>query len=170
MSSQKWYVIVKYMALEYGLIKNDTNRRCIGKPYEIIEQVRNFYQLWSTILDFIHWSSLRATVTTTRVRLLLFILLRFSRRYVRATIAMTTGTMRSHGYSVQFVPRGFTKCARVFMADISMTLFVRIGQDNIDGQQLNIRQYDGGIRVIFFFRFYEVNNVSGFFGCIVQLN
>ena len=41
MSSQKLYVIVKYMALEYGLIKNDTNRRCIGKPYEIIEQVRN---------------------------------------------------------------------------------------------------------------------------------
>ena len=62
----------------------------------------------------------------TRVRLLLFILLRFSRRYVRATIGMTTGMMRSDGYSVQFVPRGFTKHARVFMADINMTLFVRI--------------------------------------------
>ena len=76
----------------------------------------------------------------------------------------------SHGYSVQFVPRGFTKHARVFMADIFMTLFVRIGQDNLDGQQLNIRHYDGRIRVIFFIRFYEVNKVSGFFGCIVQIN
>ena len=78
--------------------------------------------------------------------------------------------MRNHGYSVQFVPRGFTKHARVFMADISMTLFVRIVQDNLDGQQLNIRHYDGRIRVIFFIRFYEVNKVLGFFGCIVQIN
>ena len=108
----------------------------------------------------------------TRVRLLLFILLRFSRRYVRATIGMTTGMMWSHGYSVQFVPCGLTKHARVFMADISMTLFVRIGQDNLDGQQLNIRHYDGRIRVIglFFIWFYEVNKVSGFFGCVVQIN
>ena len=55
------------------------------------------------------------------------------------------------------------------MADISMTLFMMIGQDNLDGQQLNIRHYDGRIRVIglFFIRFYEVNKVSGFFGCIV---
>ena len=89
---------------------------------------------------------------------------------MRATIGMTTGTMRSHGYSVQFVPRGFTKHARVFMADIFMTLFVRIGQDNLDGQQLNIRHYDGRIRVIFLIRFYEINKVSGFFGCIVQIN
>ena len=58
---------------------------------------------------------------------------------MRATIGMTTGMMRSHGYSVQFVPCGLTKYARVFMADISMTLFMMIGQDNLDGQQLNIR-------------------------------
>ena len=89
---------------------------------------------------------------------------------MRATIGMTTGMMRNHGYSVQFVPRGFTKHAQVFMADISMTLFVRIGQDNLDGQQLNIRHYDGRIRVVFFIRFYEVNKVSGFFGCSVQIN
>ena len=106
----------------------------------------------------------------TRVRLLLFILLRFSKRYVRATIGMTTGMMRSHGYSDQFVPRGLTKHARVFIADISMSVFVRIGQDNLDGQQLNIRHYDGRIRVIFLIRFYEVNRVSGFFGFIVQIN
>ena len=94
----------------------------------------------------------------------------FSKRYVRATIGMTTGMTRCHGYSVQFVPRGLTKHARVFMADISMTLFVRIGQDNLDGQQLKIRHYDGRIGVIFLIRFYEVNKVSGFFGCIVQIN
>ena len=90
--------------------------------------------------------------------------------YVRATIGMTTGMMRSDEYSVQFVPCGFTKHALVFMADISMTLFVSIGQDNLHGQQVNIRHYDGRIRVIFFIRFYEVNKVSGFFGCIVQIN
>ena len=90
--------------------------------------------------------------------------------YVRATIGMTTGMMRSHGYSVQFVVHAFTKHALVFMADISMTLFVRIGQDNLDGQQLNIRHYDGRIRVIVYIRFYEVNKGSGFFGCIVQIN
>ena len=56
------------------------------------------------------------------------------------------------------------------MADISMTLFVRIGQDNLDSQQLNIRHYDARTRVIFLIRFYEVNKVSGFFGCIVQIN
>ena len=71
--------------------------------------------------------------------------------YVRATIGMTTGMMRSHGYSVQFVPGGLSKHARMFMADISMTLCVRIVQDNHDGQQLNIRHYDGRIRVIFFY-------------------
>ena len=58
----------------------------------------------------------------------------------------------------------FTK----FMADISMTLFVRIGQDNLDGQQHNIRHYDGRIRVIFLIQFYEVNKVSGFFGYIYR--
>ena len=47
---------------------------------------------------------------------------------------------------------------------------MRIGQDNLDGQQLNIRHYDGRIGVIFLIRFYEVNKVSGFFGCIVQMN
>ena len=67
-------------------------------------------------------------------------------------------------------PVCFTKHARVFMADISMTLFVRIGQDNFDGQQFNIRHYDGRIRVLLLIRFYEVNKVSGFFGCIVQIN
>ena len=126
---------------------------------KLLSRSGNFYQ-----------SSLRATVTMTRLRLLLFILLRFSRRYVRATIGMTTGMIRSHGYSVHFVPRGFTKHARMFMADISMTLFVWIGQDKFDGQQLNIRHYDGRIRVIFLIRFYEVNKVLGFFGCIVQIN
>ena len=89
---------------------------------------------------------------------------------MRATIGMTTEMMRSHGYSVQFVPRGLTKHARVFITDISMSVFVRIGQDNLDGQQLNIRHYDGRIRIIFLIRFYEVNRVSGFFGCIVQIN
>ena len=53
----------------------------------------------------------------------------------------------------EFVPRGLTKHARVFIADISMSVFVRIGQDNLDGQQLNIRHYDGRIRVIFLIRF-----------------
>ena len=62
------------------------------------------------------------------------------------------------------------KHARVFIADISMSVFVRIGQDNLDGQRLNIRHYDGRTRVIFLIRFYEVNRVSGFFGCIVQIN
>ena len=42
----------------------------------------------------------------------------------------------------------FHVVSRVFMADMSMTLFVRIGQDNLDGQQLNIRHYDGRIRVL----------------------
>ena len=51
------------------------------------------------------------------------------------------------------------------MADISMTLYVRIVQDNLDGQQFNIRHYDGRIRVLLLIRFYEVNKVSGFFGC-----
>ena len=30
--------------------------------------------------------------------------------------------MRSHGYSDQFVPRGLTKHARVFIADISINI------------------------------------------------
>ena len=92
--------------------------------------------------------------------------------YVRATIGMTTGMMWSHGCSVQFVPHGFTKHARVFMADISMSLFVQdnLTLVNLDGQQLNIKHCDGRIRVIFLIRFYEVNKLSGFFGCIVQIN
>ena len=42
--------------------------------------------------------------------------------------------MRSHGYSVQFVSHGFMKHAELIMADLFMTLFVRIVQDNLDGQ------------------------------------
>ena len=64
----------------------------------------------------------------------------------------------------------FHETCAMFMADIPMTLFVRIVEDNLDGQQLNISHYDGRIRVIFFIRFYGVNKVSGFFGCIVQIN
>ena len=63
-----------------------------------------------------------------------------------------------------------TVMMRVFIADISMTLFVRIGQDNFDGQQFNIRHYDGRIRVLLLIRFHEVNKVSDFYGCIVHID